>query len=1030
MNFIQRYLRFRQGWIGSVGVSLAVLLWFSSGSAVVATCCLAQATIPAEPDNPIFLPLVSNVYNATLPGTPPQLPPVFISEFGAANRTIIKDEDGESSDWVEIFNAGTAAINLDGWRLTDDPKDLAKWKFPNVVVPSGGYLVVFASNKDRTADLAHLHTNFKLTRYAGYLALVKPDGTSIAWEYVSKEQYPDVSYGIDAAGYTRYFRHPSPGGPNSTVGEDAAPALSDVHHQAEPIHSGENLVVTAVAATPAPALQVWLHYRVMFGATVDVPMLDDGLHGDGGSRDHIYGAEIPASAYAPGQMVRYFVTAVDGANQTARLPLFFDPNDNAQYYGTVIQPDYTGSQLPVVHWFVQNYSAANKDIGTRASLYYAGEFYDNVFVRQRGDYTRQFEKKSYKFDLTTEHPFLFAPEEHRVTEINLNSTYTDRDYIRPVLAWETYRDAGVPYSISFPVRMQRNGNFHSVALFVEQPDKDYLDRQGLDPDGALYKMHTTMNAGQSGGFEKKTREDEGDGDYQAFRSQLFLPADARRRFLYDNVNLPEMINYLAATAILHDNDAVTKNYYLYRDSDNTGEWQIFPWDKDLTFGRMYAETLLSTKIWANDDPYSHPLFGNAAHARFDDKWNQLIEALYAVPEIREMYLRRLRTLMDQLLQPSETPYAQRYYESRINELYSLIKPDVMLDQAAWPPDWASGQSFDAAINGIKEEYLPERRTHLFQTHGPGGDGVVPAAQPANFSISFGEIVLDYTTPAHNQEYFALTNPNSFAADISGWRVTGSVEYTFQSGVVIPAGGTLYVAASSPGFRNRPTSPRGGEGRLLQGGYVNRLSTSAGRLNLQNADGTLITTLGFVTPLSDLSGHLVITELNYHPPNGYGIDGEEFEFIELKNIGSSDLDLAGVQFSQGIDFAFAAGTILHPGDFAVLARNLAAFQQRYPGVTITGEYTKKLSNDGERLTLIDAVGRRIFSFAYGIAAPWPSSADGGGDTLVHVRPEQWPDQVCDWRINTQLYGTPGKDDEVVAEATCPYSVYLPMVTHGP
>lgn len=1027
MNFMQSWLRIRHGWIGGVVVGLAILLWWSGGSTAVATSGLAQATIPAV-DNPIFLPLVSNVYNATLPGTPPQLPTVFISEFSAANQTIIKDEDGESSDWVEIFNAGTEAVNLQGWRLTDNPQDLAKWQFPNVVVPSGGYLLVFASNKDRTTDPAHLHTNFKLTRYGGYLALVKPDGTSIAWEYVSREQYPDLSYGIDATGYARYFRRPSPGAPNGTSEEDAAPALSEVHHQAEPIRTGENVVVTAVAATTSQSLQVWLHYQVMFGATVDLPMYDDGLHGDTGANDHIYGAEIPASAYTTAQMVRYFVTATDGANRTARLPLFLDPNANAQYYGTVIQPDYTGSQLPVVHWFVQNYSAANKDIGTRASLYYAGEFYDNVFVRQRGDYTRQFEKKSYKFDMTEDHPLLFSPDEHRVTEINLNSTYTDRDYIRPVLAWQTYRDAGVPYSISFPVRMQRNGNFHSVAIFVEQPDKDYLDRQGLDPDGALYKMHTTMLAGTSGGFEKKTRPDEDFSDYQALRSQLFLPADARRRFLYDNVNLPEVINYLAATAIMHDNDAITKNYYLYRDSDNTGEWQIFPWDKDLTFGRMYVETLLSTSIWADTDPYSHPLFGNASHARFDDKWNQLIDALYAVPEIREMYLRRLRTLMDQLLNAPGTPYAQQYYEPRIDTLYSLIKPDVALDQAAWPPDWAKDQSFDAAINAIKTEYLPKRRTHLFQTHGPAGDGIVPAAQPSAFSLNLGEVALDYTTPSHDQEYFTVVNPNDFAADISGWRVTGSVEYTFQPGVVIPAGGTLYVAASSPGFRNRGTSPRGDEGRLVQGGYENRLSTSAGRVNLQNASGALIATLGFATPLSDATGHLVITELNYHPPNGFGVDGEEFEFIELKNIGDSELNLAGAQFSEGIDFVFPPGATLHPGEFAVLARNRTAFQQRYPDVTIAGEYTKKLSNDGERLTLIDAVGRRIFSFTYGTAAPWPSSADGGGETLVNVRPEQWPDQVCDWRANAQLYGTPGKDDQPVAQETCPYAVYLPVVTH--
>ena len=96
-----------------------------------------------------------------------------------------------------------------------------------------------------------------------------------------------------------------------------------------------------------------------------MPMQDDGLHGDGDVQDGIYGATIPAGAYATGQMVRYFVTATDSANRSARLPLFLDPTDQAEYYGTVIQPDYTNSPLPVVHWFVQDYASANHIVHAR-----------------------------------------------------------------------------------------------------------------------------------------------------------------------------------------------------------------------------------------------------------------------------------------------------------------------------------------------------------------------------------------------------------------------------------------------------------------------------------------------------------------------------------------------------------------------------------------------------------------------------------------------------------------------------------------
>src|SRR5262245_32321086 len=73
---------------------------------------------------------------------------VFISEFLAQNDGGLADQDGDASDWIEIYNAGAADVNLQGWHLTDDADELTKWDFPSVVVPAGGFLVVFASSKD------------------------------------------------------------------------------------------------------------------------------------------------------------------------------------------------------------------------------------------------------------------------------------------------------------------------------------------------------------------------------------------------------------------------------------------------------------------------------------------------------------------------------------------------------------------------------------------------------------------------------------------------------------------------------------------------------------------------------------------------------------------------------------------------------------------------------------------------------------------------------------------------------------------
>lgn len=127
-----------------------------------------------------------------------------ISEFLADNGKGLRDQDGDREDWIEIRNSSGVTGDLEGWHLTDDPANLTKWTFPAVEMTSGDYLVVFASGKDRREVTGELHTNFRLQRQAGgYLALVKPDGVTVASVYANyPEQLADVAYGQRLQGAT------------------------------------------------------------------------------------------------------------------------------------------------------------------------------------------------------------------------------------------------------------------------------------------------------------------------------------------------------------------------------------------------------------------------------------------------------------------------------------------------------------------------------------------------------------------------------------------------------------------------------------------------------------------------------------------------------------------------------------------------------------------------------------------------------------------------------------------------------------
>ena len=147
-----------------------------------------------------------------------------ISEFMAANSSTLADDDGAFSDWIEIFNPETGPVNLAGWYLTDTATSKTKWQFPSVTIPSGGYLVVFASGKNRRDPNRPLHTNFSLSSGGEYLGLVRPDGNTVATDFAPTfpTQYSDISFGVTqptdgSPGAIGYLRTATPGSNNGGI---------------------------------------------------------------------------------------------------------------------------------------------------------------------------------------------------------------------------------------------------------------------------------------------------------------------------------------------------------------------------------------------------------------------------------------------------------------------------------------------------------------------------------------------------------------------------------------------------------------------------------------------------------------------------------------------------------------------------------------------------------------------------------------------------------------------------------------------
>lgn len=102
---------------------------------------------------------------------------VLINEYCGANVSVNTDNFGENDDWVELYNAGGAAVNLSGYWMSDKLTNIQKWQMPAINLAPGGRVIIWCSSRDITAG--PYHTNFSLTQSEGsdYVILADPAGT-------------------------------------------------------------------------------------------------------------------------------------------------------------------------------------------------------------------------------------------------------------------------------------------------------------------------------------------------------------------------------------------------------------------------------------------------------------------------------------------------------------------------------------------------------------------------------------------------------------------------------------------------------------------------------------------------------------------------------------------------------------------------------------------------------------------------------------------------------------------------------------
>jgi spore coat protein H len=320
-----------------------------------------------------------------------------------------------------------------------------------------------------------------------------------------------------------------------------------------------------------------------------------------------------------------------------------------------------------------------------------------IGLRYRGDWARTWPKKPLKVFFTGDKEF----EGQKV--LNFNSCWRDPAFVREALAYHVYAACGVPSPKARMVRLNLNGQFYGLFVEVEQPDKAFVKRLNLkgaaiykadSPGGASDERDLGTEAGFRAHYEKESRKQEGYGDLQEFCRAL-ARATNTVEFFHRHVELPAYINYLAATALVQNWDYFNKNHFLVRDTLGSKKWLMIPWDLDRTFGDHWS---------GGFDHATLPLVLGTSARPGPTGWNQMFEAFFREPALRNQLLDRLETLLrDEFTTGKLFPLLDQWERD--------IKAEAALDRQRWP-----NREVGNLREGIAElkRYIDQRRAFLLR----------------------------------------------------------------------------------------------------------------------------------------------------------------------------------------------------------------------------------------------------------------------------------------------------------------------------
>jgi len=583
---------------------------------------------------------------------------LVINEIMSSNSSTIYDEDGDASDWIEIYNNSPSQVNLEGYFLSDDSLNIEKWQFGDAVINPGEYLIVFASDKD--TNLNYWHTNFKLSA-SGERIIFSDTSGSIIDQVDIPASLSDISFARISDGSLPWiFQEPSPGSENTSIeiqgfADSVSVSLPGGFYSSSvtvELIAGESAILYTLDGSDPDSSSLVYSAPVTINETSILKAIST-------KEDHLPSPTVHHS---------YFI------NEETDLPvvsLISDPYNLFDYnYGIYADgPGWTPNppNRGANFWIDWERPAHIQFFDDDKNL----GFSENCGIEIYGAYTRSYPQKSFsvKFkepynNSTLEYPLFPGFDVTTFNSFILRNSGNDFQYthIRDAMMQTLIKDLDIDYLEYRPAAAYINGEYWGIYNIREKISEHYVaSRHGVDSDNIdMLEGNMEVIHGDSLHYSELI-------DYITNND---MSTDEAYNYVNSMIDLNNCLLYWAAEVYYNSQDWPANNVKYWRERSENGKWRWILFDLDFGFN------LYENNGQAENHLY-YLLSGIETRPGSNPPWSTLLpRKLVENPIIKNKFINLIADLLN-------ANFKSERVVSVINQMANHIENEGIKHRARW-----------------------------------------------------------------------------------------------------------------------------------------------------------------------------------------------------------------------------------------------------------------------------------------------------------------------------------------------------------